>query len=300
MALDRQTFKTRSLTAVFFVLIMAAGIFLHHWLFLLLFSIIHFGCWMEYQKLMGIIHPSYQEITPVHKYGMAAAGWCFMLWMCNQHFSIGGFTMHAAGLYGGLLLLIVLPVAEFLFAKNIEGRRMLISWGGLVYISLPMGLLMAMRTAFNTDYSPDVETVADLENGLKLSVCVIVSIWINDTMAYLVGSFLGRRPLSRISPKKTWEGTIGGMLLAVVVTGLLFTHLLFKNTGSYPPVLWYSVAAVSAVAGTFGDLFESKLKRLAGVKDSGKFMPGHGGFLDRFDSLLFAIPCVSILLLWFI
>lgn len=300
MGLEPRTFKTRSITAVFFVLIMAVGVLVHHWLFLLLFSIIHWGCWVEYQKLMVRIHPTYKEITSIHKYGIILAGWFFMLWMCSPRFSVGDFTMHAAGLYGGLLLVIVLPLAEVLFARHLETKRMLISWGGLVYISLPMGLLMAMRTAFYDTLVPDGAITHDLDTGLKLIVCVIVSIWINDTMAYIVGSMIGKRPLSRISPKKTWEGTIGGMMLATVVTGLLFTHLILTEVQVYPNFLWYLIPAVSAVAGTFGDLFESKLKRLAGVKDSGNIMPGHGGFLDRFDSLLFAIPAVSLLLTWFL
>jgi phosphatidate cytidylyltransferase len=94
---------------------------------------------------------------------------------------------------------------------------------------------------------------------------------------------IGKTPLSPISPKKTWEGTIGGALLAVLVMSLLA-----YSTGRLPVVHTAVVAALAAIAGTFGDLFESKLKRMAGVKDSGNIMPGHGGFLDRFDSLLFA------------
>ena len=112
------------------------------------------------------------------------------------------------------------------------------------------------------------------------------SIWINDTMAYLVGSFIGKTPLTKISPKKTWEGTIGGIVLAIGV-GILFAYLMGYS------VFQVSLAtALIAIFGTLGDLLESKLKRMADVKDSGSFMPGHGGFLDRFDSLLVAVPFV--------
>lgn len=114
--------------------------------------------------------------------------------------------------------------------------------------------------------------------------------WINDTMAYIVGSIIGKTPLSAISPKKTWEGTIGGIVLCITVVTI---------ASSYIPVLrnihfihWTMISMIAAVMGTFGDLVESKLKRMAGVKDSGKIMPGHGGFLDRFDSLLIATPFV--------
>jgi phosphatidate cytidylyltransferase len=119
--------------------------------------------------------------------------------------------------------------------------------------------------------------------SLVVPLLVMFTLWINDTMAYIVGSLIGKTPLSSISPKKTWEGTIGGVILAVVIMCVLayVTRLL-------PLVHTAIIATLASVAGTFGDLFESKLKRMAGVKDSGQIMPGHGGFLDRFDSLFFA------------
>ena len=133
----------------------------------------------------------------------------------------------------------------------------------------------------------------------KLYVCAIMfSIWVNDTSAYLVGSFIGKTPLSKISPKKTVEGTVGGAILCVIVIALL---------GYYIPVAkvievkhWAAIAAICAIFGTLGDLLESKLKRVADVKDSGSFMPGHGGFLDRFDSLLIAVPAVWVYVYFFI
>ena len=125
-----------------------------------------------------------------------------------------------------------------------------------------------------------------------LPLLIIVSIWINDTMAYIVGSLIGKTPLSKISPKKTWEGTIGGILLSVALVGILFPFFYFKSISVSSFLLVAPVAAIASIAGTFGDLLESKLKRLAGVKDSGSLMPGHGGFLDRFDSLLLATPFV--------
>jgi phosphatidate cytidylyltransferase len=127
-----------------------------------------------------------------------------------------------------------------------------------------------------------------------LPMLVIVSIWINDTMAYVVGSFIGKTPLSALSPKKTWEGTIGGAVLAVLVVVLLGKVL---TDLSYQTLV--IVSATSAITGTIGDLIESKFKRMAGVKDSGNILPGHGGFFDRFDSLLLAGPSVWLLLTLF-
>ena len=157
---------------------------------------------------------------------------------------------------------------------------------GLVYISLCWGLMMDL-------YKPN-EIVLDRPYDLPirfLPVIIIFSIWINDTMAYIVGSLIGKRPLSKISPKKTWEGTIGGIILAVTTIGFIIIAL-FKDENVSSSYHWFVIPAIAATTGTFGDLLESKLKRMADVKDSGSLMPGHGGFLDRFDSLLLATPFV--------
>jgi phosphatidate cytidylyltransferase len=128
---------------------------------------------------------------------------------------------------------------------------------------------------------------------------ILFSIWVNDTMAYIVGSFIGKTPFSKISPKKTWEGTIGGAVLCVLLITLLFSKTsLFPN--NLTTTNWIIISSLCAVFGTLGDLFESKLKRLADIKDSGNIMPGHGGFLDRFDSLLFAAPVVALYVKYFL
>ena len=106
--------------------------------------------------------------------------------------------------------------------------------------------------------------------------------------------FRSKTSLSKISPKKTWEGTIGGIILAVLVADIIAWQLGFDIK------MMIIISAIASISGTFGDLLESKLKRMAGVKDSGSLMPGHGGFLDRFDSLLLAIPAVWLYIFLFI
>ena len=103
---------------------------------------------------------------------------------------------------------------------------------------------------------------------------------------------IGKTPISKISPKKTWEGTIGGVILCVVVMAFLYPQVHYSMNSTAIAFLFGSIALIAAITGTIGDLLESKLKRSAGVKDSGSLMPGHGGFLDRFDSLLLATPFV--------
>jgi phosphatidate cytidylyltransferase len=156
-----------------------------------------------------------------------------------------------------------------------------------VYIILPILLMidLGINGAHYLNYK-DKLNPAEAGYTALLPCAVIFSIWINDTMAYIVGSMIGKTPFSKISPKKTWEGTVGGIILAVIVMGLIASVLVPINANA----IWYILAAIAAVAGTVGDLLESKLKRMANFKDSGHIMPGHGGFLDRFDAFIFAVP----------
>lgn len=166
---------------------------------------------------------------------------------------------------------------------------------GPVYIIFPIFCMIDLGTGFSLFASgPEGERLVTEVWTPLIPVAIIFSIWINDTMAYIVGSLIGKTPFSKISPKKTWEGTAGGAILCVVVIALLGAFIPAAQT--VPVKHWIVIAALCAVFGTLGDLFESKLKRMANVKDSGSFMPGHGGFLDRFDSLLLAAPAVWVYL----
>jgi len=122
-----------------------------------------------------------------------------------------------------------------------------------------------------------------------------ILVWANDTGAYLTGATFGRHPLfDRISPKKTWEGFFGGVITAGIVAWLLSGWL-----GVVDTINWIIISVIVSVAGTYGDLIESMLKRSMGVKDSGTIMPGHGGFLDRFDSAIISFPLVYLFILLF-
>ena len=288
MAFNRQSFKTRTLTAAIFVVIMLAGLLWNHWSFFILFSIIHFGCWMEYQKLVALIDKNYQEISPFHKYGVMIAGWCTMLYFTNDAYYIFGLRLHELGWWLGLIFIFVLPIIELLFARQIHLKNIAHSAFGLIYISLSLGLMLDLRSMW-FDYIPGKDNWRD--DGFVIPILIIASLWINDTMAYIIGSLIGKNPLSKISPKKTWEGTIGGIILS---TGLLGLYGYYRGEwrSEIYPVNILMIALIASITGTFGDLLESKLKRMAGVKDSGHIMPGHGGFLDRFDSLLVAVPFV--------
>jgi phosphatidate cytidylyltransferase len=135
------------------------------------------------------------------------------------------------------------------------------------------------------------------EKGELFALSILFLIWFFDSMCYITGSLIGRRKLfERISPQKTVEGWIGGMVLSLIfvffydkILGFLSEKYHF-NCWQYSNVQWLFIGFVTLVAATLGDLVESMLKRNAGVKDSGTIMPGHGGFLDRLDAILIAIP----------
>lgn len=292
MPFNLQTFKTRASTAVIFVVIMLAGLLWNHWSFFLLFSIIHFGCWFEYQKLASLIDPEYKEITPTHRYGIMIAGWFFMIFMTGDGFTINNISLHKVGRILLLVSGVVLPIFLVLLAKKFSVRSLLYSLSGLLYISLSWGMMVNIRSR---EISSDGSFISS-DRGWIIPVILIASIWVNDTMAYIVGSFIGKTPFSKISPKKTWEGTGGGAVLCVAIISLAGYYLFHLNNITSLIVISF----IAAVVGTAGDLLESKLKRMADVKDSGSIMPGHGGFLDRFDSLLLATPFVWLYLVLFI
>ncbi len=287
MAFNWQTFRTRTLTAIVFAAVMLVGLLWNHWSFFILFSIIHFGCWWEYLKLTEKIHTSI--FHPYTKLGLMLMGYGLMLWFCSPAYNINGY---------GLKENISLPVSATgftllligIFQKNaIKLKAFGMAVLGLVYISFSLSLMIDISGRIT---NPDTGEVILSYYNKYYPALIIFSIWINDTMAYIVGSLIGKTPLSKISPKKTWEGTIGGIILCVGLAFLI--PFIFSITGIDFDTSAIIACAV-AIAGTFGDLFESKLKRIAGVKDSGSLMPGHGGFLDRFDSLLFAIPVAWLL-----
>ena len=288
MAFNWSTFRTRTLTALLFAGVMLLGLLWNHWSFFLLLSVIHFGCWWEYLKLT-------EQITgaplPVFcKLGFGLAGYGGMLLFCGSRFQIAGYSIAANSFLPFTLAGFVLLVIGLFAQQRIHVRTMAQAALGALYISLSLGLLLDLwQTGISWCGFTNLAVT-------RLPLVVIVCIWVNDTMAYIVGSLIGKTPFSKISPKKTWEGTIGGIVLAVLVTAVLFPLVYTGQVTGSLALFFGLVALVAAIAGTMGDLLESKLKRLAGVKDSGSFMPGHGGFLDRFDSLLLAGPAVWLLL----
>jgi phosphatidate cytidylyltransferase len=295
MTLNTSNLKTRSLTAFIFLLVMLQGFFYNKYSFFILLSIINVGCLVEFQKIMGKIYSPYSEISTTHKFGVLLLGIGILMYSIeanslafSQQISTLGFAIVA-------ISAALIPLVDFVFSKTKNLKNLCISTLGIVYISFSWALFLKLSQIITTN------TIDNLVWRNKLVILPIFAIgcmWINDTMAYLVGSLIGKTPLSSISPKKTWEGTIGGILLCGVFMGLVMNQIDTSFLYNKGFVFWAAIAIVASIFGTLGDLVESKLKRLANIKDSGNFMPGHGGFLDRFDSILLATPIVYFLLNW--
>lgn len=285
MAFNWQTFKTRALTAIVFVVVMMVGLLWNRWSFFILFSIVHFGAWIEYQKLIGLINKEYATVNWLHRYGIMLAGWCLLLFFTNQQLQLFQAHLTTIGWWFGLAFLLIIPLSILLQSLKSFFINIGYSLFGILYISLPLALLIDLRNHWEDER---------IDLNLIIPLLIIFTLWVNDTMAYVVGSFIGKTPLSSISPKKTWEGTIGGIILAIAVMSFI-AYLTQKLSITHAAI----IAASASISGTYGDLFESKLKRMAGVKDSGKIMPGHGGFLDRFDSILFAATVVWFYVIFF-
>jgi phosphatidate cytidylyltransferase len=148
---------------------------------------------------------------------------------------------------------------------------------GVIYVAIPFALLNVIAFA-NGSYSHEIV------------VGIMFILWASDTGAYFSGILLGKKKLfERVSPKKTWEGSIGGGLLALIMAYVLSRFFHDLNT-----IQWIVASALIVITGIYGDLIESVFKRTIEIKDSGKSLPGHGGFLDRFDSLLLAAPFIVI------
>ena len=261
-------FQQRAVTASIFSIVMLTGLFWHELTFNMLFLIILLGCQYEFLKL--IVGKN------IIRYGIAFVI-SLILWLILSNNSI--FLTDTKWLELAFIPLFVGLFTHELFSKSTSPFQNI---GGVLtsfmYIVLPFSLICSAVFTYPNQGSFTPNIVAG----------ILFLTWANDSFAYIIGSKIGKTPLfPRISPKKTWEGTIGG-IVCCIITAAIISHFFKQLT----LVNWLVIGGIVGVFGTLGDLIESQLKRSVGVKDSGNFMPGHGGFLDRFDAFLFCIPIV--------
>ena len=263
----------RTLSGVILVLIILGAILAVEYTMLALVLVIFILGFNEFRTILQLRINAFFYLSL-----LGGAGTLVMAYLLYS----GNAGIISAAIFGaGLLTMLVLCLLMFKDTSVKQAGQILFGFfwiAGCLLFFMGLGWLDESRS-----YKPE------------LLIILFVFIWTNDVAAYLIGSALGRHPLAAsISPSKTWEGFIGGMLF----NGLA-GYLVYRITGEYSPALWIVSAMLVSLGGTAGDLFESKLKREAGVKDSGRIIPGHGGILDRFDSLLFSAPIFYILfLLW--
>lgn len=291
--------KQRAISAVIFVIAMLGGVFGGAVAFYILFALITLGCLWE---LMGLLFSEEQNHLRVRKVTGTFLGVLPFLVYGSKIFNLfvplsSGDSFHpylfvanlsdnVSPILMAIILLLLLIYLLFIIELFLESRQPFLNIGnyllGVAYVGIPFSLLITI-SYWHDNYAP-----------LRVFGLLLLT-WTNDTLAYLIGSQIGKNPFfSRISPKKTWEGTLGG-----IVCTFIMAFLLSKWIRDFGTDEWMLLAICVAVFGTLGDLVESMLKRSIKIKDSGSILPGHGGFLDRFDSFIFVLPFAWLaLMIW--
>lgn len=248
----------RSITGAVYIILLLSAVFLSSDAFDFLFMTFGLACLYEYKRLI--------ELKGYYIFIAYLALWWVFIYLTHDQILIN------------ILMCLTIAVDIILLFYLFSNREKLFNTVqkfviGLFYIGGGC-IFLTMIPYKENDFAK------------LLIMGVFILIWVNDTFAYIVGSSLGRTKLySAISPKKTVEGTVGGFIFAMVAA-----YIMGKHEPIISPIQWMILAAVIVIAGSLGDLLESKFKRAAGVKDSGAILPGHGGMLDRLDSLVFAAP----------
>ena len=266
----------RTITGILFVVILVGCILLTPISFGILFALISALSVYEFGQLMD----KSKQVAINKKITSLAGAYLFLAVMA---FCTGATDAQVFLPY--LLLLLYLMITELYLKKENPLGNWAFTMLSQLYIALPFALLNIL--AFHNDVAS-----SSVSYNPVLPLSVFVFIWLSDTGAYCVGSLIGKHRLfERISPKKSWEGSIGGGVFSIA-SSLVFAH----SFPFLPLAEWMGLAFTVVVFGTWGDLTESLMKRQLGIKDSGNILPGHGGMLDRFDSALMAIPAAVIYL----
>ena len=269
-----KNFIVRTITAVFFVAAIVTS-FLNPRAMTLLFAIV---TGMTIWEFAGLVNE--RPNVTINRFISTVAGVYLFLAVAGYNSGLTPATVFIPY----LVSIIYLMVAELYLKAEDPIHNWAYTMLSQLYIALPFSLLNVLAYRSNG---------YDIQYSYLAPLAVFVFLWINDAGAYCVGSLLGRHKLfPRISPGKSWEGSIGGGLLVCAVAALVwyYTEQYGVNDLGLSVYEWVGLGIVIVVFGTWGDLIESLFKRTIGIKDSGNVLPGHGGMLDRFDSTLMAVP----------
>lgn len=273
-----KNFIIRTLSGAVMLVVLLGSILLSQWSFALLMAVIAIGGMWEFYRLAEKAGYAPMKILGVFT-GLVIFSINLSLMFFFDTEADGAGTMLIIAALGSLILLVPLMCICELYRKSATPiANIASSFMGALYVALPMSLLLVIPML--------------LGNGVWnpwIVLFYVFIIWANDVFAYLFGITLGRHRLfERISPKKSWEGFFGGLAGAVAM-GYVAALILEASTAA-----WMGLALVAALSGVFGDLVESLMKRSVDVKDSGNIIPGHGGWLDRFDALILSAPFVFV------
>jgi phosphatidate cytidylyltransferase len=263
---------TRSLTGLLFIGVVIGSIVWNQYSVAILFLVISMLTLYEFYRLMNLA-----GFTPHKTIGFLCGATIYGLLALH---SFNWLPLHTLSVIFPLLVGVV--IVELFRKQKSPVSNIAFTVLSMIYIVMPLASLN-----YFAYYNPFNDEVHLYKNEYSLLLGFFIIVWCNDTGAYAVGRLFGKHKLfERISPNKTWEGFIGGCVLAI--SGAI----LFSMATDSSTFHWSIIASLIVIFGTLGDLTESQIKRSIGVKDSGKFLPGHGGLLDRFDGVLYAAPFV--------
>jgi phosphatidate cytidylyltransferase len=236
--------------------------------FLVLFLVIGILAQLEFYKLVGSI----SDNLPLTFYGT----FCGVVMHVLAFFIEKGDLAYQYYYVLSPLLTFVFFIKLYKSKDEKPFKNIAYTFLGIIYVALPFTLLTVLAFIKNDTYDPNI-----------VLGCLFL-LWASDSGAYFAGTKFGKTKLfERVSPKKSWEGSIGGLVTAMVVATIIS-----KYYTNYSAFQWYAIGIIIVIAGTYGDLVESLFKRSINIKDSADTIPGHGGFLDRFDGLLLSIPFI--------
>jgi phosphatidate cytidylyltransferase len=269
----KSVFWTRALTGTIFVAILVSCIWFSPYFLGVLFAVISVIGLIEFYNLS-----EKYEIHPQRTLGIIAG--LFVFYYFFQRNLLPSQLFKESFLSIILLMVCLIYIVELFRKKEKPFLNISTTIFGIIYVVIPFSFLIELGH-FKNDYEP------------KFILGIFLLIWCNDTFAYIVGSLIGKRKLLlRISPGKTWEGFFGGGLFTLVLAWFLVDLLPLPFFWRITRIDWLVIGLIIFTIGTLGDLIESMFKRSTGVKDSGKIMAGHGGVLDRFDSLTLSVPFI--------